>query len=386
MVRRLLWFFLISGVIASQFYVFSSGLPQPSHILLAIFSILFMVSCFLSNANLLVGANLSLYKFLFLFLGYVAFVNLVYSIISQNVAYNVFTIYLIYNIILFCCVCGMLLRWAAAKNILMLAIWVSVIVLFLVWLLGFGRFNMPPRYNGYFNDPNQMAFWLLCLLSSFLFLSGKKLVSKILLFGICAVLVVATMSRSALVGLTIIFVGLALMFAQPDAGTSLRGRVNRRILGSVFAAGFAGLVFYSAVTSDGFMTIYERFISTDFGGQADVRGYTRILEYPEYLILGAGQAEDIRFGALLEIHSTWAGIFFYYGFIGLLLFTLFLYHIAKHLSWSQLAVFLGPLLYSMSTFGVRTPVFWIFLACAFYAAHIKKREVSPDEVSKSRSA
>lgn len=372
MIRFFIWLFITTGVFTSQFYIFSSGLPQPSHVLLAFFSGFFILFCVSSRRDLMVKESKNAYRFLFFLLAYVVTVNLFYSLIHQDTTFNIFSVYLVYNIILFCCVCGLLFQLPKAKNILTVVIGVSILSLLLIWILGFGRSRFAPRYNGFFNDPNQMAFWLLCLFSSFVLLNDKKYLWKTVLFGLCSVLIMATLSRSALVGLAVIFCGVALSFLQSEPGQSLNSKINKKIFGSVLSLIFAVGAIYIASMDEGFLAIYERFVSTDFAGQADMRGYTRIMHYPEYLLFGSGQGQDLRFNTEHEIHSTWAGIFFYYGLVGLVLFCTFLYFISRDLNLAQLAVFCGPLAYSASTFGARTPVFWFFLACVFYAAQLNR--------------
>lgn len=61
----------------------------------------------------------------------------------------------------------------------------------------------------------------------------------------------------------------------------------------------------------------EKGLDDTFAG----RGYDRICKYPEYLLFGAGEGAHYRFAEkslfLGEIHSSWAGVLFYYGIIDL---------------------------------------------------------------------
>ena len=46
--------------------------------------------------------------------------------------------------------------------------------------------------------------------------------------------------------------------------------------------------------------------------QLEVRGYLRIIQYPQYLFFGAGQGMDERFDNIngYEVHSSFAGVLF----------------------------------------------------------------------------
>lgn len=115
----------------------------------------------------------------------------------------------------------------------------------------------------------------------------------------------------------------------------------------------------------------DRFSVTDFGEQADLRGYGRPQNYPEFLLFGAGQGLDTRFMSEHEIHSSWVAIFFYYGLIGLTLFIILLWNIFSKLDIAEKLVFFAPMFYGISTYGLRSPIFWFFIASAIFAANKK---------------
>jgi hypothetical protein len=110
------------------------------------------------------------------------------------------------------------------------------------------------------------------------------------------------------------------------------------------------------------------------------RGYMRVVQYPQYLLYGAGQGKDERFGEVggyaYEIHSSSVAVLFYYGVLGFMLFAVFLW---KLFSIKKNLLFLTPLLvYGLFTYGLRSPYFW--LALGFLA-------VMPDLLSsRSRSS
>lgn len=54
------------------------------------------------------------------------------------------------------------------------------------------------------------------------------------------------------------------------------------------------------------------------------RGYTRFIDYPKYLLLGAGERRNDRFNDEYEFHSSYGSILWGYGIIGFML--LFMFH------------------------------------------------------------
>lgn len=351
-------FTLCLGILLSQFYLIQSGLPQISDF---IFLLLFFLTL-PKLKHIPIYPRKALY-IIFLFFLYVLTSNLFWSLIEENIKFNLFSIYLIYNILIFYSISTLFAHNLIKKETISAALAASILVLFFQWVFGLGRQIILPRYNGYFNDPNQMAFWILCCYASYVLLTDGKFLTKTLLFFACIALVFSSMSRSALIGISIIFIGTTLNLLKHS-----RKKGIDKIIGIALFPIFIGLTVIYINRSDSSQATIERLTSTNFQEQADVRGYDRITQHPKYLIFGAGQGGDERFGTGLEIHSTWAAFFFYYGIVGLLLFFAFILKIALRLNIDQLIIFFGPLAYSFSTFGARTPIFWIFLGCSLYAA------------------
>jgi phage shock protein PspC (stress-responsive transcriptional regulator) len=187
---------------------------------------------------------------------------------------------------------------------------------------------------------------------------------------VCALfLVTLTMSRSGLLGIFFLFISFLLYFWKSN---------YKSIAYVIFfcLTFFAILIFNADVLVNTVLvqSYIDRAANTSLEEQADIRGYTRIINYSEYLLFGAGQGLDSRFGLDVEIHSTWAAFLFYYGVFG---FSLFMYLIIKifiNLNIKQKLLFLAPLMYSFSTFGARTIIFWIFVAFFYYAAYYVNKD------------
>lgn len=357
-----LWF---SGVLGSQFYIFSSGLPQPSHMIFAVIILFTTFGFFTKGFD---KKDRGFYKYLFLFLGYSTLVNLIWSIIEQDPKFLLATVYWFFGVGLLVS-CVKYLNSESHIKVFKVAIFIGILVLAVFSLAGLGRYDFFPRYNGFFNDPNQMAFWVICLLSFFILISSRSnsKVMILVLSGFSIYIVMASLSRSALVGLFFVIIGIYLKVQGFGSSKDFKKAMLTGFLSLCF---IIGVVLYSDFDFSS-LDIVERMLNTSFDEQADIRGYYRAIQFPEYLFLGAGQGLDFRFNSTHEIHSSWMALFFYYGFVGAVLFLLFLSKIFFRLGVAEKFIFLGPLFYGFSTYGLRTPVFWLFLAAAIYASREK---------------
>ncbi|MGP5518784.1 hypothetical protein ACTXNA_11185 [Psychrobacter celer] len=351
-----LWFLAIIG---SQFYIFDSGGLQPGYA-----PLLIVMSLSFFRIKKIKSSDIHIIKYLVIFLLYIVIINLIWSIIEQDTIFLRSLIFWVFGFIVL--ISGVVdLNNSKTVSLIRYSAFSSILLLSIFWVLGVGRYNFFPRYNGYFNDPNQMALWTLCVFSIYFYLSprtSKWLVSFLLMLSV--VIVFATISRSALLGLIFSAIGVAIRFQGFGSKSSISNRVFYIVISIIV---FLPALLYLS-KSDIYIILLDRLLTSDFGSQAEIRGYTRILQYPEYLFIGAGQGLDTRFNSVNEIHSNWAALLFYYGIFGLSVFLVFLIKIIRKLDIAGKFIFIGPLIYGFSTYGLRTPVFWIFIATAIYAA------------------
>ena len=181
-------------------------------------------------------------------------------------------------------------------------------------------------------------------------------------------LILLTMSRSASIGFLMLTLGF--IFSQ-------KGDLNKRIFVFFGTLVFFGVLSYFLYNMGVFDNVVLRFVEglDQRDSQVEGRGLFSFFDYPQYLIFGAGQGAYWLYNpAGNEIHSTWLGILFYYGIVGISLFLIFLYQIFKKLSLSNKIILLGPMLYGFTTYSARTLIFWFLLAAFLLFSNNNKEE------------
>jgi hypothetical protein len=353
-------YLILFSFFLSQFYFWSSGVPQFSHI--------FIMGAILLLFSKSSKINIEYLNIILLFVAYAICVNFTWYLIVLDSSYMMSTVYWIFNLLFFLLMMNLnqvQIKFFYEKLLLLIPF--SYIVEIIIWASNLGRYDFEPRYNGLFNDPNQMAFWVLSSCAIYLYISGNGL-KKITVYFLALFLILLTMSRSASVGFLMLTLGL--IFSQ-------KGDLNKRIFVFIGTLAFFGSLSYFLYSLGVFDSIALRFIEglDQRDSQVEGRGLFNFLDYPQYLIFGAGQGAHWLYNPTgNEIHSTWLGILFYYGIIGISLFLIFLYQIFKKLSLSNRMIFLGPMLYGFTTYSARTLIFWFLLAAFLIFSNNNKEE------------
>lgn len=228
---------------------------------------------------------------------------------------------------------------------------------------GLGRYEFEPRYNGFLNDPNQFAFFVLCFTLIGFSLEKKSRLKRmlILVFGIA--LLLASQSRSGIVG-----------FLAAAAFLSISAMRLKRIIQLVpiflVLLGFVS-AFVLRLEGDS-LDLFQRFASTQIEAELRNRGAFRPLEFPSEILFGAGKGFDHRFGYDAEVHSTPPAILFYYGITPFILFYFVYSYIFYHSDKYGRATLVAMFFYSASTYSFRTPIFWLTLMSVIFFMSSKK--------------
>lgn len=344
-----------AGVLLSSLYILESGLPQPGHILLLAGAIAYILK-FRESIQLDKATSI-----LALFSSYTIISNAIHGIALQSDEFINPMIFITYNFIIFIAAKSALEKKTITSDYLFFAFTVAFAIQIALFITGLGRSIENIRFSGSFNDPNQMAYWFICLGSAYLLTENRNISpSAFKISATCIMLAIIaskSASRSALLGLTPLF-----LFSIHTIITRTPKKYSRKIIIALAAAFLALPLVQSAKNTEKLSTI-ERMKNSNFQEEANIRGYSRITGYPEQLIIGAGEGLHERFTPTkLEIHSTWAGVLFYYGIPGSILIISTIAIIARKITIPELILFTSPLAYGISTYGLRTPIFWFLLA------------------------
>ena len=207
----------------------------------------------------------------------------------------------------------------------------------------------------FFNGCNQLAYWALscaCIVVVAQLNGFGRTTWNLLALAACAWLTLLSLSKA---GVGCIAILMLIVF----------GTMPRRLLVGITLGTF--LLFVVAGQLGYLTRINDRFASTNqvFDNQIEGRGYDRIVNYPEYMVLGAGEGEVGRFrGALsdlgAEMHSAPGTMLFSYGVTGLALYATFLFLVLMRSRGAQRLVVLLPLVYGFTHNGLRFSIAWIF--------------------------
>lgn len=207
------------------------------------------------------------------------------------------------------------------------------------------------RATASFNNPNQLGYFALLVAAMIALVAGggaARLLPKWLaVVGLLAALWLAavSLSKAAVVGVAVLCAMLVRARPALAVGVTL-----------------AGLSLSYVVDLEPVVTaVHQRIqlIGRDSDDSLEARGYNLLLEYPRYLILGAGEGAYYRFGREAEIHSTVAVVLFCFGLPGTLILAALFYRAYKLGRWKLFQWVTPMLCYGLTHHGLRFTEFWL---------------------------
>ncbi|MFT4625182.1 MAG: hypothetical protein ACI8PZ_003848 [Myxococcota bacterium] len=339
----------IGGCLAAPFYVFPSGNPQPADLLF----VLFMGSLLLMGGGRFTvpASSVSLVLATLAFTAWVALVNTWWTGATGSLRISKTTLFYVYN-------ASILLSFVLAyqrygRAWLVGTVWAISAGLILQVLLAPAVMRWGAlRQELFYNNPNQLAYF--ALLSAMLVFAGSQVLDipawlQGLVYLCATALVVLASSRAALAGLGVF--GVLLGFRRPTV---------------LLAVGLVALTALIVADVDP-ASLYNRGLDLNEEGG---RGYHRLLRYPHYLILGAGEGYIERFSVEdqwhHELHSVFATLLFCYGIVGAALFALMNGAILRSAGLVGALALVPPYIFGLTHQGLRFTQLWIllgFLAC-----------------------
>ncbi len=362
----LIW---IGYVLLSPFYVFHSGLPQPSDILLAIGIIPALILAVLNHKDQISGAHITGGLFVIL----TTAVNLIYYLYTGERSFIAPSLFYLFNFSVFCFIVFLFKQSPVFMNRVTYLSISTIVLIQLFYVIGFS--GEGARHAGTFNNPNQLAYWALLMGVILIVLKrGSSLnLFDLLLFSALAYIQTEALSKAGMISYGVLILFMAF---QPVANKKLK---------ALFVFGLLFLLITEitapqevkkwVIAADNISAAAHRLgkIGSDVDDNPMVRGYSRLIEYPQYLLTGAGEGAHWRFNARQELHSGIATILFSYGVLGFILFFGFLYFVFIRLPLYY-AMLLTPLiLYGLTHQNFRNTGFWVFLGLCFSYHFFEKK-------------
>ena len=361
------------GVILTPFYFSQSGGIQLSDIFF-FSSLLFLIT---SKKNYLIFNATKLFssiKYLKFFVFWTFIINIIIYINWLQTNTLLSSIYYIYNyLVLLLVIANYRLGGKSFLVKIYYSFFISLLLVFLVGILNLDYLfsnNDTLRRTVTFNNPNQLGYWALMIMTIILILNNILSSEKIKYFKILFIssilmttyLTIISLSKAAVISIIFLIIFNSIK--------------NIKIL---FFLTLTLITLYSYVElqeDNIFSAVSDRI--ADIGQASDDnlegRNYDRIWKYKEYLIFGAGEGAILeRFEKDNEIHSTFGTIFFSYGIIGLLSFLILILQYIKTNKYSFITFLVPVFLYGITHMGLRSKVFWIILILVMINNNIRKK-------------
>ncbi len=340
-------------VAALPFYVGRSGLPQPGNAFL-----------FLALPLALIGWNRRLdpnvvktFRMLLLFTLWVTVVNYGWVLVTGKFSlrdYAIVPLFYMFNAVAVFCAFVLHRRYGD----LFLRVTLYAVMFDVAFQVVASLVYRTDLYRGelFFNNPNQLGYWSLlaaCLVAILQKRIGLGLVKASAALTGCAYLAVLSASRAAVAGIIIL---LAFMvFTSPRV-------IILAVIAAVVLVGVGGPL-ADALEKSSIGALQNRDPNASF---TEERGYQRMWDFKEYILVGAGEGDVLRFvedpKKANEIHSSVGTVVFSYGIVGTILFMMFFTRLFQGAT-NRALILLSPVMaYSVAHQGLRFTMFWVVLA------------------------
>lgn len=385
------------GVLAKQFYLGASGSFQVGDAFLLVGTLLILVDfrrpAVLDRRDSLLGAFVCL----------VCLVNALWAWRYGNDDFAQVSSFYVFNLLI---VVGFraFARRQRALQALYLVLVTDVLTQVVVYASGLGRYWDATRYEGTFNDPNQLSFFLFsatCMLTVLTQVLGLRPWLLVMMTGAQIPVLLAASST----GITMGFVALAAGVVVAEIARShklpvlVRAAMLVVLLSALVAAGPTTTSRLSDAGTEDQSFLVQRILGkidklTGTAQQdtpladsplAEDRQLDRVLLHPEHLLLGAGEGARGRWPDVpyTEVHSTWIALWFYYGVLGLCLVGWWIWTNVRQARGLSVAALLAMLLESMTLANQRQPFLWMLFVLAACVGPHAGTHVDDDGMSAS---
>lgn len=341
--HRMLLSIWVTFLMLLPIYLWQSGAPQVAHfvIVIGIFSLL-LHGRFSGSPRIALPAVLFAY--------YVVVVNLAWSMRLGAVTPLVYGLYYSFNALVF--LAGMQLAQVAGRRF-----WTSTIIgvaaaIVMETVYVFASRDFGYRSVGTFNNPNQLGYFGV-LSASILAVTFERTRpsnwTRVVGMVVPGVITLASLSKAAIGSYVVLLAVMVFRY---------------RKVGVVILALILGLFLFLQDSS-----LVQGVVSrwATLGRESDDslvgRGYDRIWQNFQYVILGAGEGthDALALERSIELHSSWGTVLFSYGLVGLALWSWLIVSIWRRAGSAGL--YLVPaFVYGLAHDGLRFTLFWVLLS------------------------
>lgn len=366
------------GVALLPVYVFKSGNVQPAHMVMA---------CFAALVLLQRGVPVTSWSLLILAVFFHSFmVEGVYAMVGGDPAMMIHSIFFLYNFLISCAVylyCRQHGLSALVPGLLIACVLAAGTVI--ASGVDLREMGEGGRSTGTFNNPNQLGYFSVCLLSLTYLLYRHGLLRYAVaagMFAIALFLAISSLSKAAMIA-NFMVIPLAL---KPSFSR------NSLALWGLGAAGMAValLVLHQRGAFDEylFMQRLVNMASEDDSSLAS-RGYFALLQGNILQILFGLGNEGVHDIVDHEVHSTFGSVLNNYGLVGFILFSsaFVVWSLRLWQAYGLVGLFClaGPaMLYGITHNGLRFTIFWLLFAATMAMAQRMRADRSAHQVHAAR--
>ena len=303
---------------------------------------------------------------------HICLVNLLWYLLDgSHYNYSYYSLYYVYNVGVFAC-CLLIyenIGYERLRDALRLGILLSSLVSAGSMLLNYTNV----RSTGMFNNPNQLGYYGVVLVSFSLFLRKDRFrLPELIALATGIWCVVASLSKGAFLSLMIQLIMCSILLDERrNTKAILRRILLILVMGTVvYVFFFTDLVPFPAF--ERLLRMRTRILNMSNERDTDLgtgRGYARIAEMGAHFLWGMGEGNFGRFETMqgAEVHSTYASMMVCYGLIGISLLIFFLMKVCGRgrQRIPSIALLSGVLLYSVTHNGGRNTLVWMLFAFVY---------------------
>jgi len=307
-------------------------------------------------------------------------INGIYAAALRNAGFLISTAYYVYNFLVVIVMRDFLKNRTFLKALLLASI-LNLLVQLAILMMGKGSHLWGIyRFMGTFNDPNQFAFLMFTsflvvyILSSYFknFEMNRKKLLVLISFGLAFFFIFQGGSTGMLLGITSFLVMFVITFINSERTPVfmlLKALAIMLLVAAMIiaiATGFTATGIDSSVESNTFLIsrLFQKMEKVEDGGMMAIieeRHIDNLINYPVYLIFGAGEGAHERFSSGYEVHSTLPALLFYYGLIPLIFLGIWLRLNLKGINKILLPAYLALLFESFTLANQRQPILWVII-------------------------